>query len=340
MKLRIYLAAISVLVDRNFAASGPKWVFGADVCPFFVVIVAEGEQASEMVVHPDGVSRPRQTAAFKRMQMDAWRKVNASLNEKAKNAGFKKAWSHKMSLVVTRPPILAPLPEEWEVKYNEWRERYDAPINAQIPSIQPLLDEDPAKKSDASGTNVKLTEADLANMDEEQKQRALRAEEIAAAAREEAVVKVGERITKADKENDRKSLRRKLDEQLYFIVKKNRADHSWQFPQVPLPVDVTNETKQLRDFASDGANAVGGASAQLYMVGNAPAGVYSYPFSSTNQKSLDTYGAKLFFYRGYYIQGDISRPSRYVDHAWVTKSELKEYIQDPELYNYLGGILI
>jgi len=302
--------------------------------------VAEGETLSEMVVHPDGVTRPRQTAAFKRMQMEAWRKANQSLNDKAKSAGFKKDWSHKMSLVVTRPPILAPLPEEWEVKYDAWRERYEAPINAQIPSIQPLLDEDPAKKSNISGSNVKLTDAELAEMDEEQKQRAIRAEEIATAEREEAVVKVGDRITKADKENDRKSLRRKLDEQLFFIVKKNRSDHAWQFPQVPLPMDVTNETKQLRDFASEGALAASGSTAQIYMVGNAPAGFYSYPFPSPTQKSLDTYGAKLFFYRGYYVQGHISRPSRYVDHAWVTKSELKEYIQDPELYTYLGGILI
>lgn len=291
-----------------------------------------------MVKHPDGVERPKSTAAFKRAQESEWRRANAQANELAKKAGLKNDWNHKMAMIVARPEIIVPLPEQWEVEFNEWKAKWDAPLLAQIPSIQPLLDEDPAKRQ-VEEKAVKYTEAELAAMDDDQRERAKRAEEIAAAAREETVERVGERITQADKTNDRHSLRRALDSKLYLVVKKNRQDYSWQFPQIALPLDLTNEQRMLRDIATEGVTTAIGKGAHIYMTGNAPAGVFSYPYSSDVQKSLNSYGAKVFFYRGYYVKGDVHRPSRYVDHAWVTKSELKDYIQDPALYTYLDGIL-
>jgi hypothetical protein len=39
------------------------------------------------------------------------------------------------------------------------------------------------------------------------------------------------RETEADEKNDRRSLLRKLDKSLYLIVKRNRKDSPWQFPQ-------------------------------------------------------------------------------------------------------------
>lgn len=275
-----------------------------------------------------------------RLQMEGYRKVNAAVNDTAKSAGLKNDWAPKMAFIVERPVLLEPEPEAWETEYAEWRARYDAPVLAQIPSVQPLLDEDPAKRANAEAEVRKLTAEELADMDDDQKARALRAEEIAAQAREEAVVRVGDRITKADKENDRKSLRRALAEKLYLVVKKNRADHAWQFPHAPLPTDVTNETKMLRDFAGEGIATAAGTGLHAHVSGNAPCGFFAYPFTAETQKSLDTYGAKLFFYRAHYIKGTVQPHKRYVDHAWVTKSELKEYISDPELYNYLDGILI
>jgi len=41
----------------------------------------------------------------------------------------------------------------------------------------------------------------------------------------------GPRITEADTANDRKSLYRKLDKKLFLIVKRQRDQHAWQFPQ-------------------------------------------------------------------------------------------------------------
>ena len=39
------------------------------------------------------------------------------------------------------------------------------------------------------------------------------------------------RVTSADTNNDQTSLKRKLDQHLYLVVRKDRKNHAWQFPQ-------------------------------------------------------------------------------------------------------------
>jgi large subunit ribosomal protein L46 len=39
------------------------------------------------------------------------------------------------------------------------------------------------------------------------------------------------RVTDADAKRDEKSMERALDRSLYLVVKKNRSEHAWQFPQ-------------------------------------------------------------------------------------------------------------
>ena len=43
--------------------------------------------------------------------------------------------------------------------------------------------------------------------------------------------KPASRITEADKTNDRRSKERRLQDSLFLLVKRNREDHAWQFPQ-------------------------------------------------------------------------------------------------------------
>jgi hypothetical protein len=40
------------------------------------------------------------------------------------------------------------------------------------------------------------------------------------------------RVTEADDKNDYRSIDRKLQDSLFLVVKRNREDNSWQFPQV------------------------------------------------------------------------------------------------------------
>jgi hypothetical protein len=83
-------------------------------------------------------------------------------------------------------------------------------------------------------------------MTEEEKERARRAEELKKAHTVVASVTVGPRITEADKKNDRKSLRRKLDRKLFLLVKKNGgAEPGWQFPSSPLDIENTTDLRQV-----------------------------------------------------------------------------------------------
>ena len=54
--------------------------------------------------------------------------------------------------------------------------------------------------------------------------------------------KPASRITEADTNNDRKSLDRRLQDSLFLIVKRNRNDNSWQFPQGKLLAEETMRT--------------------------------------------------------------------------------------------------
>jgi hypothetical protein len=49
-------------------------------------------------------------------------------------------------------------------------------------------------------------------------------------------------IYSLDENNDRKSIERRLQDSLFLIVKRNREDHSWQFPQGK----ILEEEKSLR----------------------------------------------------------------------------------------------
>lgn len=142
------------------------------------------------------------------------------------------------------------------------------------------------------------------------------------------------RITPADEANDRKSLSRKLTESLYLIVKRNRKDNPWQFPQ-----GKWMENESLRDTAERIHDRSVGQ-INRWFVGNAPIGHYCYAYPPELQKTRKQYGAKVFYYRAQLIRGDIKLETRlYTDFAWVAKSEFDEYF-DPELAEYYRGILI
>lgn len=79
----------------------------------------------------------------------------------------------------------------------------------------------------------------------------------------------GERVTEADRQNDTKSLQRKLDDRLVLIVKGTDAagKGTWQLPAVE---HVEGET--IRQTAERAALATVGEGPKTYFVGNAPAG--------------------------------------------------------------------
>jgi hypothetical protein len=98
-------------------------------------------------------------------------------------------------------------------------------------------------------------------------------------------------------------------------------------------------------------------------MGNAPIGhvKYEYPaaFRAQSQSSSEAKGkakgqgqdqggskgglkgAKVYFHHALWLGGDVTLDTReVVDHLWVTKEELPEYIKSPELLALVNDILV
>jgi len=73
---------------------------------------------------------------------------------------------------------------------------------------------------------------------------------------------------------------RKLERKLFLIVKKNRSEHQWQFPQGHREKNEISLRKTAeREFREECGKKV-----DVWFCGNAPCHVYSYPYPSDVQK--------------------------------------------------------
>jgi len=142
------------------------------------------------------------------------------------------------------------------------------------------------------------------------------------------------RVTQADLSNDRRSLERHLPRSLFLVVKRNRADKSWQFPQGKL-----NPEESMRMAAERVLDRAVG-SVRRYFISQAPIGHYCYEYPEEMQQQRKQFGAKVFFHRAQLIAGDIRLETRlYTDFAWVAREEVGEYV-DPQMVDFLTELLI
>ena len=159
------------------------------------------------------------------------------------------------------------------------------------------------------------------------------------------------RMTRADKERNYKSLHRKMDRRLYFVVKVKRdasialppsstptkylksknptkpmkeEGYQWTFPTVRW-----QEGERLRDTC-ERAHTELTPKFDLYFLSNAP----DAHVANTNEGKVK----KFFYYRGYHLEGTPDLAGEAVEYAWLTKEELKEVV-DEEVYAGVGGTL-
>jgi large subunit ribosomal protein L46 len=145
---------------------------------------------------------------------------------------------------------------------------------------------------------------------------------------------------------DMRSLDRRLTDSLFLVVKRNRSDFSWQFPQ-----GKWMEGETLRKvFISCGLCGciylIGWymghsmiqtcerivdrttGSVERYFLSNAPIGYYCYAYPPALQQQRKQYGAKVFFYRTQYLTGNLKLETRlYKDHAWIARYEYTIYLK-------------
>ncbi|KAL7337272.1 NUDIX hydrolase domain-like protein, partial [Rhodotorula toruloides] len=144
------------------------------------------------------------------------------------------------------------------------------------------------------------------------------------------------RETEADKKGDVTSLERKADRTLYLLLKKNRKEHAWQFPQGGVEGE-----ESLLEAAKRELHEETGVNVDVWPSGRVPAGAYTYPFPAEHKKKHPEHeGAKVFFMPMRIIRGQVepNKQEGIVDFAWLTKEEVKEKVS-PEYWEAVEPML-
>lgn len=128
------------------------------------------------------------------------------------------------------------------------------------------------------------------------------------------------RITDADKANDRRSVNRKLDQKLHLVVKqKLGGTEPWLFPMA-----LHQEGQTMREAAEAALLMRCGDKIHAPVFGNAPIGFYKYKFPKNVDMPNGSIGAKLFFYKAQFQNGEISKGQSVCDYLWLTSAEMQQ----------------
>ena len=133
-----------------------------------------------------------------------------------------------------------------------------------------------------------------------------------------------ERTTQADKDDNRKSLERALDQKLYFIIKRTEKSKHWQFPQQL----IENDETKMKETAENALKAVVPIKnrPQWYWWNYTPSCHLEHVYPKWFQEKHDVYGIMILFYRAQLIKGEIEGLRHGSDYLWVTTKELPEYL--------------
>lgn len=239
----------------------------------------------------------------KREVIQKYRAINAAHEAAATASGL--PWRYAAATILHRYPTILVMPEDWEIENVKMQEKIGA------------------KRREVMMETVGGTPAQIIP------EKNTPYEDILAS----MPFQPASRITEADEADDRKSLERKLDQSLYLIVKRNRADNAWQFPQGKF---LANET-----FRASAERVIDRSTGSVdrWFISNAPAGNYWYRYPDAVRDQRKQFGAKIFYSRCQYLGGPLKLETRlYKDFAWIAREELDEYF-NAETADYLRYIL-
>lgn len=133
--------------------------------------------------------------------------------------------------------------------------------------------------------------------------------------------KFAPRVTEDDKNNNIKSLNRKLDDTLFLV-----CDHKLGNDNVMLlPQGKWIEGESLRQTAERIVKEKFGSDVIVHFYGNAPIGFYRYKYPQAERK--ETVGAKIFFFRAIYKSGNVV-DKKSPNYMWINEDELKTKVKD------------
>lgn len=134
-----------------------------------------------------------------------------------------------------------------------------------------------------------------------------------------AQFQLNDRLTEADRRNDTRSLRRKLDETLVLLVSQKLGANSHML--LPQGRRVDGET--MRQTAERVLQERCGGTVNVVWYGNAPCGFYKYKYPVTERQ--EAIGAKVFFFRASYRSGDV-QPTEGSAFEWLDRTEVQERV--------------
>lgn len=128
------------------------------------------------------------------------------------------------------------------------------------------------------------------------------------------------RETEDDKKNNIKSLNRKLDETLVFVCDHNLGKENVML----LPQGKWNQGETLRQTAERIVSEKCGSDIKVHFYGNAPIGFYRYKYPLSERK--ETVGAKVFFFRAIYKDGNVSDSKQ--NFMWINEDEMRGKVKN------------
>jgi large subunit ribosomal protein L46 len=235
------------------------------------------------------------------------------------------------AVVVERLPIVAPDFPDWKADWLQQKMETEQELKAAQTKLadeyvqqQEELHQKKRKKA-KSKKGAKKESAD----DDSAAEDASATEETFQEQQEKSFPK----ITLEDEADNRKSLYRKLDQRLYLIVKKDRTSNAWQFPQA---THADEDGDALRNTAERCARESLGDDLEKYFLGHGPMTWYAYKLADGDAADA----AQVFYFKSQFLAGQIALGAGLVDYLWVTRDELKEYIQPEEFLTHLDQALL
>ncbi|GAC97725.1 likely mitochondrial ribosomal protein MRPL17p [Pseudozyma hubeiensis SY62] len=243
------------------------------------------------------------------------------------------------SLILSRPPVILREPSSFEKAYHEYNRQLSEALQQPFPKDFYFKKGSAAEKrfeEDQASSPQGFSAIAAAASGSASKSKAGKGKEAAAtssspsssAAEGDAESRPLSRITKADENNDVRSLERRLDRTLYLVVKQKsvKGAAAWRFPAKAL---TDTKHQNLHDVAPTSVSESLGSKMDIWMVSNLPVGLY---------KPADAAAEKTYFLRGHVLAGNAelsdSKSGQVEEFQWLTKEEIEKLMES----NYWSNV--
>ncbi|XP_018579215.1 39S ribosomal protein L46, mitochondrial isoform X2 [Anoplophora glabripennis] len=224
-------------------------------------------------------------------------------------------WDLLSAVCVERKPVITPALNDLEQQYKQYLQEVE---------FEKSLKCDHEMKHESEKRAIESLKKG-GNFDEEVNLKQTAQDFVDAANEELAQFKPAEKVTEPDKNNDLKSLERKLDKHLVLVLDQKIGDKNYFM----LPQGVRQDGETLRQTAERVLRENCGDDIKVQIYGNAPCGFYKYKYPKAVQNTNGAVGAKVFFYFARYVKGQL--PQEKIDYKWLDRTELQKNL--PSAYS-------